>query len=290
MKTILLASALAAAGTTGALAQSATTLPATGVPRAAFFAGAGGAFNSTSFEKQNLYSQGVSNIYLNGALYGQGYAGGNVNPNFQDDQTLSPMAQLGYFQHFGQTDWLWGAKFTYNYLGASATSQNLPVPQAGAFTGNGAGSFTGNVVVHSYKSQVDNQFALIPFLGRSFGQSFVYAGAGPTLSRVQSSLDGVIGFADINGTHYDITGAASSFNTTQWVYGGAATVGMTYFIDAAWFIDLNYTYARTQTQTNSYATPFSTTASGFVDRGILSGNDTGRQSTQTVAFSINRAF
>ena len=54
-----------------------------------------------------------------------------------DEATLARLkrAQAGYFSHFGNSQWLWGAKLSYNYLGAEATSENIAVPQDGGFTG-----------------------------------------------------------------------------------------------------------------------------------------------------------
>ncbi|MFX9123841.1 hypothetical protein ABTN41_20645, partial [Acinetobacter baumannii] len=75
---------------------------------------------------------------------------------------------------------LWGTKFLYRYLGTTSTNQGVDVPQTGAFTSNNSSSFTGNVVVQSSQIAVNHEFALMPFIGRSFNNnSMVYFGAGP---------------------------------------------------------------------------------------------------------------
>ncbi|MFT0859876.1 hypothetical protein VRZ77_07290 [Ancylobacter sp. G4_0304] len=272
-------------------AAPATGAPESLVPASAFFIGAGGALNATRFTDQNLYAQGVSTISQNGVPIGAGYAGGNVDPGFDTEYSVSAAAQLGYFQHFQASDWLWGVKLTYNYLGTEAETGPIAVPQSGAFTGPSSASFTGNVVGGSYSSRVDNQFSLVPFIGRSFEKGFIYLGAGPTLSRVQYDFNNVVGFADINGVHYDITGAPSDFSSKDWVVGGEVIVGATYFLSQNWFLDLSYSYTVTGNISKGYSGPFSTTArGGFEDVGILSGNFSGASSTQSIMVSINRAF
>jgi hypothetical protein len=197
---------------------------------------------------------------------------------------------VGYFQHFAGSNWLWGAKFSYSYLGTTSTNQSVVIPQVGSFTSANSDTFTGNVVVRSYQTSINHQMALMPLIGRSFERSFVYFGAGPTLSQTESHLNGVIGFADINGTHTNITGTASNFSSSPWVRGGAAAVGATYFFDHSWFLDLSYTYAMTKTHTSDFAGPFMSSTSGYVDVGILSGSYSGRATTQSLTISINKAF
>jgi hypothetical protein len=293
---------LAAAGTLSATAASAADLPplkavapvyavpASLVPRVAAFAGLGGSVNSLGFEEQNIYAQGVSNIFQNGLLVASGQAGGPTTPVLDNRTTFAPTAQAGFFQHIGSSQWLLGAKVTYSYLNAKSSQGPLLVPQVGSFTGPTPDSFTGNVVISSYQSGITHQINFIPFVGHSFERSMVYFGVGPSLSQVKTNLNGVLGFAAINNTRENITGTASNFGSTRWALGGAATIGGTYFIDPTWFIDVNYTYGITKTLTTDYAAPFSTTTDGYTDRGILSGNYSGRIVTQAVAVSINKAF
>lgn len=263
--------------------------PAT-VPQAGFFGGLGGSYTAVNFNNQNIYAQGVSNVYLGSALVASGAAGGPADPFSLSQSTLAPAAQLGYFQHFANSAWLWGAKLTYSYPGATATNQNVVIPQVGAFTSANSSTFTGNVVAQSYQTNISNQIAFMPLIGRSFERSFIYFAAGPTLSQIQSSLNGVIGFADLNGTHADITGTPSNFSSSQWVFGGAASLGATYFFDRFWFLDVSYTFAVMKVPTTSFSGPFSSSDLGYTDTGILSGNYSGQLITQAATVSINRAF
>ncbi|QIB35605.1 outer membrane protein [Ancylobacter pratisalsi] len=299
MKTVkwLCAAGLVAAGMlpySGAQAADPAATPAPAeslVPASAFFVGGGGSFNSTRFTDQTLYAQGVSTIYLGGVEIGDGYAGGPMTPNFDSSNDFSGMLQFGYFRHFTGTDWLWGAKVTYNYIGAESEIEPVIVPQVGAFTGPSPGTFEGNVVARSYSTRVNNQFALVPFLGRSFDKGFFYFGAGPTLSRVEYAFNDVVGFADLSGVHYDITGWSDSYSSTSWVWGGEVVIGATYFLTPDWFVDASYTYSTTEKTSKGYSGPFATeTRTGYTDTGVLSGSFTGRSNTQTFMVSINRAF
>ena len=151
-------------------------------------------------------------------------------------------------------------------------------------------TFTGNVVARSYQSSINHQLTFIPFVGRSFERTFIYLGAGPSLTQTRSKLNGVIGFAAIDGQHLNITGASADFASTQWALGGAATFGMTYFFDRSWFLDLSYTYAMTENRTSNFSGPFASATDGYTDTGTLSGNYSGRVITQSVHVSINKAF
>jgi len=75
------------------------------VPRASWFAGLGGSFNSVNFD-QNLFSSGTGNVYQGKTLVAVGEAGGPANPRQDTQSTLAPAAQLGYFAHFAASNWL----------------------------------------------------------------------------------------------------------------------------------------------------------------------------------------
>lgn len=280
----------AVANADGSPSRSLASPALSSVPRSALFVGVGGSDNSVNFNDHKIYAQGVSNVYLNGVLVAFGSAGGPADPYFDTQFTFAPSAQIGLFRHFAESKWLWGAKFTYNHLGATSTNQNVIIPQVGSFTSANSDSFTGNVVVRSYQSCINHQMTLMPFVGRSFEKSFVYFGAGPSLSQAEFKLNGVIGFADINGMRTNITGTPSNFSSAPWVFGGAAVVGATYFLDPSWFLDLSYTYLVTRNQTSEFSGPFASSTSGYIDTGILSGTYSGRWITQAFTISINKAF
>jgi hypothetical protein len=75
------------------------------VPRAGWFAGLGGSFNSVNFD-QDMFANGVGNVFSGTTLVATGAAGGPANPRQDIESTLAPEAQLGYFAHFASSDWL----------------------------------------------------------------------------------------------------------------------------------------------------------------------------------------
>ena len=131
---------------------------------------------------------------------------------------------------------------------------------------------------------------LLPFLGLSVANLYFYGGGGPALLAIRSDIDNAIGFADVNGVHMDITGTPASFSSSNWVWGGAAQVGMTLFLDRNWFLDFNYTYTRTGQFSDTYVGPFTSTSNGYTTTGTAYLTATDRISSQSVAVSINTAF
>lgn len=107
---------------------------------------------------------------------------------------------------------------------------------------------------------------------------------------IHSNVDNAIGFADVNGVHMNITGTPASFSSSNWAWGGGAQVGMTYFLDRSWFLDFNYTYARTGQFTDNYTRPFTSTSNGYTTTGTAYLTAADRVTTQSVAVSINTAF
>ena len=110
------------------------TLPGSTVPSSAFFLGLGASANWTNFGHQHVYAIGTSNVFTDGVLSASGSAQGPTNIHMEDRFAFAPSFQGGYFQRFGASDWLWGAKLSYNYLGTTSTNTNSIIPQFGTFT------------------------------------------------------------------------------------------------------------------------------------------------------------
>jgi hypothetical protein len=270
-------------------------LPVSFVPSSAFFMGVGGGYNVSNFGTQNVYAVGTSNVFQNGLQVSSGSAAGPANIETNSQSAVAFSAQGGYFQHFYGSDWLWGTKFAYSYLGATSIVRNALLPQAGSFTATGSNTpvpFTGNALVQSFQTNVTHQLAFVPFIGKSFDRSMIYVGAGPTLSQVRTTLNGLIGFADINGARTDVSGSPVNFSSTSWVYGGAATVGASYFLSQSWFIDVNYTFAMTGNNTSSFSGPFTNPngTNGSTTVGTMVGTSAGKLITQGLTATINKTF
>jgi opacity protein-like surface antigen len=293
---LVIAGAMAGVGPSIGHAQSpsAGAAEGDGVPVSGFYAGVGVSANLVVPTNQTMFSQGVSNVFQNNTLAATGAAGGPVNPKPPNASTISPSAQLGYFQRVTDSRWLAGGKLTYNYIAATTTDHFLRVPQSGSFALVGGGpvtSFTGNVTMRSYQITADHQFALVPYFGYTFDRSFVYLGAGPSVSRAEVKLNDVVGFANINGAAgTSITGAPTNYSTSQWLIGATLAVGATYFLTPSWFVDFGYAFTITDLWNTAYATAFANTTSGFNTAGVLSGSYTGGLNTHALTVSINRRF
>ena len=264
------------------------------VPRTGFSIGLGGSYNSNYFGTQDVFAIGTSQVFQNGTLVSTGTAAGPGTVDMPSELQFGPTVQAEYFRHFGKGPWLWGAKLSYSYLDTPSTVQNVFVPQFGSFTDvvtNKTTPFIGSAFARSYQTRLKHQLALMPFIGYSFEKGFVYVGGGPTGSNTRTYIKSLIGFADLSGVPTDVSGPPQNFTGSGWVAGGAGTVGGTYFLSHSWFLDIAYTYARTQDQTFNYSSSYTNSQSPFgTTSGSLIGSSTGRVRTQGVTVTINMAF
>ncbi len=264
------------------------------LPNAGFFAGLGGTYNSMNIER-DLDAAGISDVYLtNGPFQASGEAGGPATDYKSSQSTLAPGLQLGYFRHFPNSSLVWGAKFSYEYLGITDTDNAVNVPQAGNFTNNGqATNFTGHVVVGSIQATLNHQLALMPFIGQSFKNSYVYFGAGPELFDIQTKINNTTGYADLNGVHTNITGSSANFSDDNWEVGGGAQVGVNYYFDPTWSLDLNYSYAMVNYTIHDNGGFSNTSISGgtsYTTVGTLYFKNDQTVAVQSVMLSINKLF
>ncbi len=283
---LLMCSGLTFAGEMG-------SAPQPELPPSMFFVGLGGSYNSVKLDQYLDPLIGTTNIYNGATLVAYGTANGPATPFHNTRTTFAPEAQLGYLKHFSGGDWLWGTKFSYKYVSIMITESDIVAPQLGtltAVTAQGVG-FTGRATIASVQTQVNHELDLIPFIGHSFKNSQVYFGVGPSVFDTQTNMNNVSGFADINDTHVDVSGTPINFSSSKWMWGGVAQIGVTYFIDPSWFLDINYTYALTPHNVTNYFTPFSgTLANGYTKLGTLNGTSTQYVTVQAIALSINKAF
>jgi hypothetical protein len=271
-KSVLICSAL---GVSAASAQG--TGAEFSVPTQGLYIGAGGGFNITRFGTQNVYALGISDVFQNDVRVSSGSAAGPARVPMGTESGFAPAAQLGYYRHFPDSQWLWGVKAAYSYLGTTATTPNALLPQAGSFTYAQSGAtvpFTGNAVVRSYQARAEHQVAFTPFIGHSHARGFLYLGGGPTLTRLTTQLNGLVGFADINGNRSEISGPPQNFSSAGWVWGAMFVAGATYFVTPSVFFDLTYTASTTQRQSGTYNSTFTNPGGslGAVTTGSLIGN------------------
>ena len=175
-------------------------------------------------------------------------------------------------------------------MDATATTPDID-PQAGMLTTvSGPNSFTGHVVIGSYRTRLTHEIAFVPFIGHSLARSYVYLGAGPVLFRTETKIDNAIGFAHLNGLVADVTGAGDYFASSQWVWGGVAQIGLAYYFDRNWIVDFNYSYAQTAKFTSNFSAPFASTSAGYSFTGTLFVSPSQRVSDQSFTVSINMGF
>jgi len=272
------------------------------VPYGGFYAGIGIAGSNYGFSNLNSYSQGISKGYsLVYATEYTGAASGSTNTGIPNGfSNVSPAAQIGYFQKFSKSSsWLWGVKGTYALLNSQGQTDGiLLVPQSGGYTppiGAGGGMLNGNVVIRNVTAKINNQFGILPVIGKAYKRGFFYVGGGPTLSQTVIANNGVDGTAiDVQTGRIDsqTDRARYNFSGSGWSVGWQASVGVTYFIDRATFFDLSYTYA----QTGYTSIPYSANFRGVdfedltLNEGVLSGNTNGRIANQSIILTINRKF
>ncbi|TCT08005.1 outer membrane protein [Aquabacter spiritensis] len=264
--------------------QASGAMPANGI-----FIGAGGAFNGATFPNQDIFGFGISDVYALGHWVARGQAGGSAYPNLGTDSSLAPALQLGFYRTVAGTPWVWGAKFSYNQVGVSGAQDNVLIPQAGSYDGLISGTFNGNYLLRSYQMSLEHQFALVPLVGYSFGRGFVYGGAGPTLSKVTASMNGLIGFAELDH-RFDVSGTPGFFSASNWVWGATAMAGVTYFFAPSWFLDLSYSYTASATSTNTFANQFDTVYPTTAFSGLSAGTYSGTVDNQALTVTINYVF
>lgn len=257
------------------------------------FLGLGADYNSINLT-QNSWGKGISNIQTSTGTNTLGIAQGTGAPFHNTTNTFAPEIQAGYFKHFPCTPYLYGFKFSYQYLGSSATNSNLYIPQLGTST-NSSGvtsSLFGYVNADSVQVSTNHELALLGFIGESFGNKYFYFGAGPALFNLQSKNYYSIGYALFDGATINVTGLVSYSTPSMWLWGGAAQLGMVYYISPTWFIDVSYTYAVTGSRTSSHQQTFSNSSSigsvNYNTSGTLFTKDTLRINNQSARLTINK--
>jgi opacity protein-like surface antigen len=275
-------------------ARAADVVPIVPAAPSGFFVGGGGSFNGVHL-KQTGDGIGLTDVHDGETLVGFGVAVGPM-PTFKDtDHVFAPDLQAGYFGFLDDdADWIWGFKAGYKYLGVELTDRGIDSPQTGTivtlYPEPEEGTLTGNAIAKSSQTQINHEVLFVPFLGHSFSGGFFYAGAGPALFGTKSKLNDLVGLADINGNKFDLTGTPIDFSSSQWMWGGAVQAGVSYFIGESWFVDLNYTYARSREYEEKYSAPFTNLVNGYTYSGTVGVESRDRITSQGVSLTINMLF
>ena len=76
----------------------------------------------------------------------------------------------------------------------------------------------------------------------------------------------------------------------DWVWGGAARVGATYASGPRWFLDLAYTFARSEEFKIKNAASFSNSNGPLTSSGVAFLNTREQITNQSVVLTLNRQF
>jgi opacity protein-like surface antigen len=212
-----------------------------------FYIGGGGSFNGSHFDQSLQGVSGTINVSTGPVLVAQGQEGGPFFDFNRNKSGFAPDVQVGYMVPFPGGDWLAGLKFTYKYANIDS-NENVSIPQTGTGTilvgpqSPATGPITG-FVQGLAQINLKHQLTLIAPVGRAFGNIALYAGGGPALFGIETNFFNGIPFAtSMQGTFP--TSVPLTLLNDNWVWGGALQAGAMYAFAPRWFLDLNYTYAR----------------------------------------------
>ena len=169
----------------------------------------------------------------------------------------------------------------------------MTIPQAGSnniYSPQSTDYFTGNYVVESVQTAVNHELLLLGYIGHAFSSCKVYLGAGPALFGMDSKINNIVGHADYVVKGQNISGSPAYLSKSFWEWGGAGQIGLTYSFSPSWFLDFNYTYAATGTNTIKYVSPFTNTIAGQNTVGTSYINPTQQIAVQSFVVSVNKTF
>ena len=193
---------------------------------------------------------------------------------------------------FAGGDWLAGLKFTYKYANIDS-QENVNIPRVGTGTILGPPRtnipLTGFVLINPAEINLKNQLALIPTIGRAFGNVALYAGGGPALFDVKTNFINGTPFAVLPSGPTAVSTPTTGFND-NWVWGGAAQVGATYAFARGWFFDVNYTYARSVNFSIENPVVITNQVGQLTTSGPAVLNTQERVTNQSVMLTLNYQF
>jgi opacity protein-like surface antigen len=262
--------------------------------RSGLFAQIGASYNSVNLN-QRINGTADSEVYdADGDLAATGTAGGPDNPFNITQSTFAPVLQLGYAHKVDRNeDWSFGFKLSYKFLGLNFSDNNINSFQVGDFVEEDGvtDDFTGHFVISSYQTIINNELNLMGFVNYAVTDRYnVYLGVSPVLFDTHANIYGATGYADINGTHSDITGNPANFFNQQWMWGTAGEIGLNYNLNDRWFLNLNYNYGISGTYVFNDAATFVGTTGDNTTKGTANIATTQRVISQSIGFAINFIF
>jgi hypothetical protein len=221
-------------------------------------------------------------------------------PDFSLTQTTcAPAAQIGYLKYISDSSqYLWGVKFTYKYLGITATNDD-PITENNStlfrYPNRYATPEVLNYTIDASYTKINHELNWIAYFGgHAFKNSIFYLGAGLAGFETQLHIDNVIPFNHKYSRVVSIGSSASIGN--NWLWGATVQTGLTYYLesDSTWFIDLNYqysfsgTYAVTTNHSASTKVPFNSSDVNITGTGQVLSKQ--RVTVQGLTLTANKLF
>lgn len=250
------------------------TMPALAINKEGFFLGVGVGFQPINVDsKLSGHLEAISGFPPNDTFNA-------ASNSFDGNQNaIAQEAHFGYFRHFPCSDWLWGAKFTYDYLQDETLSREVTLN----FDNNNR---TSDQVSSSVRVNIEHELSALVLIGRSYSHGFVYTGLGPVFFETKNSFSTI---RDDESGYY--IGAIDSLTSEyHWLRGGLLQVGLAYYPSASWFIDLNYSYSITSTSRISGSGTFTAEVNNGLNSGSVTFSNEERIISQALLLSINKVF
>ena len=259
-----------------------------------FFAGIGGSYNSVRLD-QDFNASSDAAVFSGTTLVASGEAGGHAAFAYHDTlATLAPMAQVGYVQNFGESQWLWGTKFSYKFLLLRFAQEPIDIPRVGILTNTASApvdtTYNAHVVTGSFQTSVDHELALIPFLGHSFDRGRVYLGAGPVVFGTESRISWSEGLYERQRRRVGRHRQACQFSQSHLDVGRCGEIGLMYALGPSCVLDISYDFMATEAYRRHYSGPYSSASAGYTESGTLSVSTFQRLTAQSFNISLVKVF
>lgn len=252
------------------------------------FVGLGGSVNSVQLDQRNS-GVATAEVFSDSTLVASGDAGGAAPVYHATLNTLAPVAQAGFFRNFS-SDWSWGSKFTYKYLGLTFTNPDVFSAQPSTLIPTGPDTFLGRTIAQSSQFTINHQMTLMYFLSHSFDRGRVYLGGGPVVFYTVQRINQLTSYADVNGVHSDVTGTPVNLTGSNWMWGGGAQIGANYYLGPSCFLDVSYDIVATGWYSKNFTAPFTSDSGGFTETGTLNVTTSNRLTAQSFMLTFNTIF
>jgi opacity protein-like surface antigen len=266
------------------------------VPLSGWYVSMGAGYNSVEFGDQRIYADATTHVSVSGLQVLTGTVSGSGTLYADTQSAFAPSVQGGYFKRSSGGKAIWGVALSETYLGTTSSTSPVYFNVFGTSTSAGNPQPLSTIVTaQSYEASIEHQLSFLPTIGHTFDRGFVYIGAGPTLSQVRTRFNAFTGFAVVESIP-GFPGKTVSLlkyvdaSASSWVWGGAAVIGATYFLDRSWFLDVSYSYARTSDHTGEYFTSYSEGGGLSTTSGTLLLTSEGKVIAQGITMKVSVAL